>query len=100
VTTLPNPPTAPTGLAANTITRTSVVLTWTDTSSVESGYRVWRWDAGTAVYTLIHTTAANATSYTDTSVAAGTRYVYYVTAFNVSGSSSGCTKVIAQTPAL
>jgi fibronectin type 3 domain-containing protein len=100
VTTLPNPPTAPTGLAANAVTRTSVALTWTDTSSVESGYRVWRWDAGTAVYTLINTTVANATSYTDTSVAAGTRYVYYVTAFNVSGSSSGCTKVIVQTPAL
>jgi fibronectin type 3 domain-containing protein len=100
VTTPPDPPASPTNLTVGTVTAGSVALSWTDASGNETGFRIWRWDEVSGVYTNVHTTAANITSYTDNSVAAGKRYVYYVTAFNGTGSSGSSNKVSAFTPAL
>jgi titin len=99
INTPPDPPTAPTGLAAGTVTATSVGLSWTDTSNSETEFRIYRWDQTSGVYAVIQTTAANVTSYVDTSVVTSTRYVYYVTASNGTGSSSGSNKVSVTTPA-
>jgi len=60
-------------------------LSWTDNSSDETGFKVER-DG-----TLIATTAADATSYSDSGLPCGTTYSYSVKAFNVSGDSTAVT---------
>jgi len=67
----------PTGLSAVAGTA-KVVLTWTDNSSVEDGYKVERSTNGTT-WTVLATTNASATSYSDNGLADGT-YSYRVRA--------------------
>ena len=59
-------------------------LTWTDTSSNETGFQVYR-STGTCAspgsWKLIATTAANEHAYHDSEVTAGTPYAYKVRAF-------------------
>jgi hypothetical protein len=77
----PNVPAAPTGLSFTAITPTSQTLNWTDTSSNEFGFLVYRSTDGIN-YTLITQTAAGATSYNDTGLSPSTNYFYRV--FSVS----------------
>ena len=70
----------PTNLAIATTSTTQLDLTWTDNASGESGYEVWRSSAVESGYTLITTTAANATSYSDTGLSADTQYYYRIRA--------------------
>jgi len=65
---------APTNCEATAESGTHVTVSWTDNSSVETGYEVYR-DG-----TLLTTTAAGATSYHDESASASTSYVYSVRA--------------------
>ena len=58
-------PDAPTLLKASGATRTSVVLRWTDNSSVETGYEIYRSTTADAGFTLLNTVGANVTTYTD-----------------------------------
>ena len=81
----PAVPTAPTGLSAATPARLTVSLAWTDTSTVEGGFRIERAERG--AFVVIATIAANSQAYTDNSVKANKTYTYRVVAFNVSGSS-------------
>ncbi len=79
------PPTVPTGLAATSVTASSVSLQWnasTDNVGV-TGYTIYR--NGTAIGS---TGGANATSYTDASVSPSTSYQYTVDAFDGSGNHS------------
>lgn len=76
----------PTGLTAKAPSEANVQLSWTDTSATESGYRIERRASDTA-FAEIATTGANATSYNDSSVSAGTLYFYRVRAFNTTGNS-------------
>jgi hypothetical protein len=92
------PPATPADLTASGVSASAAPLTWTDTSNNEEGFRIWRWDPVSAVYSLVYTTPANTTSHTDSTVAHNTRYVYYVTAFNSKGSSRGSNKVSIITP--
>jgi chitodextrinase len=78
------PPTAPSGLAAGTVTASSVPLTWnasTDNVGV-AGYTIYR-DG-----TKIGTTGGSTTSYTDSTVAPSTSYSYTVDAFDSAGNHS------------
>ena len=90
VTTLPGPPPQPTGLTATKGTILAhVELNWTDLSAKETGYVIYRHTAdvfGSA--TAIHTTAANVTTYNDTTAVVGTRYYYWIVATNAIGSSA------------
>jgi FtsP/CotA-like multicopper oxidase with cupredoxin domain len=80
-----------------------VVVSWTDTSSGETGYTVERC-AGTAASCALATAnwvmltgtalAANSTSYIDSTVAAATNYVYRVKA--VAGATAGALASSAQ----
>ena len=77
------PPTAPTGLTASWLSPTSVKLTWiaaTDNTGV-TGYDVIRDGAPLA-------TIGAVTTYTDSTVTAGTTPVYTVKAFDVAGNRS------------
>lgn len=67
------PPAAPSGLTA-TPSGVAVNLGWTDNSSYETSFEVYRSTTSGGSYALIYTTASNATSYTDTPSGAGTYY--------------------------
>ena len=64
----------------------TVSLTWTDSSTDETGFKVLRKDSLTGSYSTITTTSADATSYSDTVTAAGS-YWYRVSATNINGDS-------------
>ncbi|MFT5836647.1 MAG: hypothetical protein ACI9ZV_000143 [Candidatus Azotimanducaceae bacterium] len=78
---------AATGLAA-TSSHTSVDLLWLDNSSDETGFKILRSTSSGSGFSVIHTTAANATSYRDTSLSEATTYYYQVIATNPAGDSA------------
>jgi C1A family cysteine protease len=81
------PPAAPTNLAANAISHNQINLTWTDNADNETGFKIERSPDG-ASWQQIATTAANATAYSDTGLAASTAYYYQVRATNGVGDSA------------
>jgi hypothetical protein len=94
----PTSPSAPANLAASVKTkpRLSVSLTWTDTSTNETGFLVQRSADGGATWVQIAQLAAGSTSYADGSVSSGTTYRYRVCAYNAAG-SSGYSNVVTVT---
>ena len=56
------------------LSTTSVSLTWSDRSFNETGFQIYRATSLNGTYTLINTTAAAATTYTDNTVKSG---IYY-----------------------
>ena len=105
----PTPPAAPIGLAATSIARDSVTLIWDDPGdSSITGYQVlrrsrdgdeYRDGQGTAEFAIIvEDTGSLATTYTDTSVTARTRYVYRVKAINSVGTSGQSGYLNVETP--
>jgi hypothetical protein len=81
-------PAAPSSLATSTVTNTSILLTWTDNSSDETGFQIERSPDTNTAFALIHTTAAGAVSYNDTGLDEGRRYYYRIRATNGSGNSA------------
>jgi titin len=79
-------PTAPRELRAASVSASRIELRWVD-STGETGYRIERRVAGTDAWTKIGARPANATSFVDESVTAGTAYQYRVRAFNEVGNS-------------
>ncbi|MGH7498489.1 MAG: fibronectin type III domain-containing protein [Gemmatimonadales bacterium] len=72
---------APTSLAASATSSTAIALGWTDNSSNETGFEVWRSTSGPAgTFTLLKSVAANATSTSDNGLTVGTQYCYQVRA--------------------
>jgi hypothetical protein len=95
-----NPPTNPTAFAIAT-TGLSNVLTWTDNSSDETGFKVYKKTSATGSWVLIDagaglTVNANIVTYTDTVSAAGDNW-YRVKANNVNNGDSVGSKVIKTT---
>jgi hypothetical protein len=86
------PPAAPTGLSA-IASNTRVALNWNPSSNA-TGYNVKNATVTGGPYTVI---ASNVTStvYTDTTVVAGTRYYYVVSALNAGGESTNSTEASA-----
>jgi hypothetical protein len=76
---------APTGLTATTTATSSVSLLWTDNSSNEDGFIVYRGTDGIN-FSKIGTTGANISSFIDSGLAPGT-YVYRVRAYNAAAFS-------------
>lgn len=84
------PPEAPAGLGLSREPLFGVGLSWTDTSSVEEGFKVYRRASDEAEFTLITTgdhLGTNTTSYLD-AVAEPGEYIYRVVAFNDFGDSA------------
>ena len=71
---------------ADLATAASLQLSWQDTSTNESGFRLERLIGAT--YTQIATVGANVLSYTDSGLTAGSTYCYQIRAFNSAGTSS------------
>ena len=98
-TTLSNIPVAPSGLTITTLQSAKIVITWTDNSNNETGFKIQRKGA-TGGYTDLTTTGANATQYSDTTVTDGTSYYYRVCATNTAGDSAYSNEVNGITPLL
>ena len=104
-----DPPAAPTGLSASAVSSDSVTLNWGDPSdSSITGYQALRRSRdgheygdgeGAAEFAVIaDDTGSAATTYTDTSVTARTRYVYLVKAINPAGTSGQSGYLNVDTP--
>lgn len=74
-------PAAPSGLTATVAGSAVINLSWTDNSSNETGFKIYRNGS------LIYTAAANVASYSDTGLTANTSYSYYIKATNDAGDS-------------
>jgi hypothetical protein len=82
-------PPSPSNLKAGSASSTKVKLTWSDGSTNENGFRVFR-RAGTGPWTRIAQTGPGIVSFSDTTAnnnPATVSYQYYITAYNASGSS-------------
>jgi hypothetical protein len=72
-------------------------LTWTDRSHNENGFQIERKTGRSGAFALIAITAANVSSYTDSTVTPGITYCYRVRAFNRTGFSA-YTAEVCRTP--
>lgn len=82
-------PAAPSGLAANPITSSQMIVTWTDSATTEDGFKIERCEgAGCSSFAQIGTTGANVASYTSSGLKADTSYTYRVRAYNTVGNSA------------
>ena len=98
-----DPPAKPTGLSAGAVSQTSVTISWDDPGDDSiTGYRVLRQDLDgsdpEALNTIANDTGSPATSYTDSTVAAGQRYAYRVVALNGDSASEQSEPVSVETP--
>jgi fibronectin type 3 domain-containing protein len=67
----------------------TVALSWTASTSVVSGYNVYRSTMNGAGYVKINSTLVSLLAYTDTSVQNSTTYYYVTTAVDSTGVESG-----------
>jgi hypothetical protein len=82
---------APSALnAVQNTTAKGAILTWTDNSSTESGFKIERKTGTTGTFAEIATVSANVVTYTDTeaSLAIGSTYCYRVRAYIASPSDN------------
>ncbi|TMB17769.1 MAG: DUF1929 domain-containing protein [Deltaproteobacteria bacterium] len=92
------PPTAPTNLAATAASSTRVDLSWTNTSTTQTGVKIER-STDNVTFTQIALAGATAISYSDTGLSASTTYFYRVRATSASGDSAYSSTASATTPA-
>jgi hypothetical protein len=74
----------PTNLTAVSASTTQINLSWDDNATDETGYEVWR-SLDQISWTLVTTTAAEATSYNNTGLTANTVYYYRIRPVNAIG---------------
>jgi pectate lyase/fibronectin type 3 domain-containing protein len=80
-------PAAPSNLVATGASR-SIVLTWNDNSSNETGFQIERSTSATGSFSLKATVGANVKTWTNTGLTTGKAYWYRVRAINASGNSA------------
>ena len=96
-----DPPQAPANLTLAEQEYNRVLLTWSDRSAVEDGFRIQRReDALDAVWADLADTDKNATEYEDRTVSSSATYAYRVQAFNETGVSAYSSSVVALTSAI
>lgn len=83
-------PSAPTNLIATTMSSSRNDLAWTDNSSNELGFKVYR-AQNNGSFAQVATTTQNAISYSDTGLAPEQSYAYYVAAYNSVGEANSNT---------
>jgi fibronectin type 3 domain-containing protein len=102
VTTLPDPPVAPTNLEASPQSSTAIALSWTTNSTTQTGFQIDR-AIGDGPFSVLATPLGTASGYVDSyDLTAGTSVSYEILAFNGTGTSAfspTVTVVTLQTPA-
>jgi hypothetical protein len=86
-TTPPAIPAAPAGLTATPASSSAISLAWTDNSNNETGFDIER-SADNVNWAALATVGSNSQSYSNTGLAASTRYYYRVRAKNSTGNSA------------
>jgi hypothetical protein len=82
---LPQPPT---NAVITAVTATQVSVSWTASSSIVTGYNVYRSTTPGTGYTKLNASPVVGTGYTDTTVMSGTPYYYVVSAVDANGLES------------
>jgi Secretion system C-terminal sorting domain len=85
------PPASPTNLVVTAPQNSGIILnlSWTDNASDETGFRIERATTSTGPFSVIATTAANATTYSNTTgITQGVVYYYRVQAFKTVGANT------------
>jgi hypothetical protein len=80
---------APSALSATASGSRRIVLTWSDNSSDENGFKVER-KSGTGSYVAIATLGPGTTSFVDAGLTAGAEYTYRISAYRQFDSSPYC----------
>lgn len=80
-------PAAPSDLTAIAQSESVISLTWTDNSSDEYGFELYRSTDFNGPYSLIYTSGQNVTAYHDTGLAPNTTYYYNLRAIGPTGES-------------
>ncbi|MEM7106865.1 MAG: fibronectin type III domain-containing protein, partial [Bacteroidota bacterium] len=83
----PVPPSAPIVLNATSIDFQQIDLSWTDTSSDETGFEIYRSLSSSGGFQLVRVTAANETTWSDSGLNGETTYYYLINSINLNGSS-------------
>lgn len=91
-------PAAPTSLSASAVSTSQINLAWTDASDNETGFQIERSTSGGA-FTLVTMVASNATSFSNSGLAASTTYAFRVRAVNGTGNSGFTSTATATTQA-
>ncbi len=95
----PNPPAAPSGLQAVTVSSAQVNLTWTDNATNETGYEVYAGvSALPANINLVAVLPAGTTGFNHTGLMDNTNYYYLVRAINTDGGSAAINGSARTTP--
>jgi len=81
------PPRAPTSLNAAKVKTNTIKITWTDTSSDELGFKLYRKRYVGGTYSLLATLDKDVTEYTDSGLKNDSNYYYKVCAYNSAGDS-------------
>ena len=83
-------PAAPSNLVATTLSYNKIGLQWNDNSTNETGFEIYRSTSLTTGFTTVGLAVAGATSFTDSTVTANTRYYYQIRAVGQYGQSAFC----------
>jgi hypothetical protein len=89
--------TAPINVAAAPLSSSSIHLTWTDNNDYESSYVIERSRSKNGTYSVVGTTSAGATSFSDAGLLSNTLYYYRVRAANSTGPSAPSLRAVART---
>ena len=92
-------PAAPSGCTAAAASATQVNLVWTNNATNAAGFVIQRATGTSTTFAQIGTTAANVTTYSDTTASAVMTYTYRVAATNSAGTSGFSTSAPVTTPA-
>ena len=90
-------PLRPSHLTLDTISETSVTLTWTDNSNNEDGFKILAKPKGGSFAQLGSTTSADVTTFTFSGLAQDTEYEFQVKASNAKGDSESANTVTDRT---
>ncbi|MEO1573826.1 MAG: LamG-like jellyroll fold domain-containing protein [Pseudomonadota bacterium] len=92
-----DPPGAPTGLAAVTVSDTAIALSWQDNADNETRHVIERRTTAQGAFADVAVLGANVTSYQDNTLAPSTSYDYRVRAENAAGISDPSNEATAVT---
>jgi hypothetical protein len=89
---------APSNLTATAATATQINLAWTNNATIQTGFHIDRATNNTFTLNLVtQTAAANAVTFSDSGLTAGTTYFYRVRAFDAAGDSANSNTASATT---
>lgn len=93
----PDPPSPPTQLNAEAVSRSQINLSWTDNSNNQAGFKIERSKSATTGFDQIATVGPNTTTFQNTGLAKNTTYYYRVRAYNDGGDSDYSNTASAKT---